>query len=205
MTRFPFSPGVFGRNIYVWNLSCRNIIQCIDLGEDSLPLSVKFLHNRNAAEGYVSCALSGVIYRFYKCQASVCASGEPRPGASGGPAGRVGGHRGGSARAARVPRAERLLGGGRGDSHPRQGGEELDHAQDARLVWPPWHPVRGDPRGLLGGAGGCAPPELELLPRGSSGAACSVLQPSSWTSSSPRMTGSCTSATGGTETSASTS
>ncbi|KAK2525085.1 hypothetical protein Q9233_009132 [Columba guinea] len=62
--------GVFGRNIYVWNLSCRRVIQCIDLGEDSLPLSVKFLHNRNAAEGYVSCALSGVIYRFCKCQAS---------------------------------------------------------------------------------------------------------------------------------------
>ncbi|XP_065713754.2 methanethiol oxidase-like [Patagioenas fasciata] len=63
-----YKKGVFGRHIYVWNLSCRNIIQCIDLGEDSLPLSVKFLHNRNAAEGYVSCALSGVIYRFYKCQ-----------------------------------------------------------------------------------------------------------------------------------------
>jgi len=35
-----------------------------------LPLSVKFLHNPDAAEGYVSCALSGIIYRFYKCEAS---------------------------------------------------------------------------------------------------------------------------------------
>uniref|UniRef100_A0A8C2TXC8 Methanethiol oxidase n=1 Tax=Coturnix japonica TaxID=93934 RepID=A0A8C2TXC8_COTJA len=39
--------GVFGRRLNVWNL-------------------VKFLHNPDAAEGYVSCALSGIIYRFYK-------------------------------------------------------------------------------------------------------------------------------------------
>ncbi|KAM4644299.1 methanethiol oxidase-like [Amazona ochrocephala] len=62
--------GVYGRRLNVWNLSCRTLTQCFDLGEDSLPLSVKFLHNPDAAEGYVSCALSGVIYRFYKCEAS---------------------------------------------------------------------------------------------------------------------------------------
>ncbi|NWI96651.1 SBP1 oxidase, partial [Pitta sordida] len=60
--------GVFGRRLNVWNLSCRTLTQCFDLGEDSLPASVKFLHNPDAAEGYVSCALSGVIYRFYKCE-----------------------------------------------------------------------------------------------------------------------------------------
>ncbi|XP_010182066.1 PREDICTED: selenium-binding protein 1-like, partial [Mesitornis unicolor] len=60
--------GVFGRRLNFWNLSCRTLTQCFDLGEDSLPLSVKFLHNPDAAEGYVSCALSGVIYRFYKCE-----------------------------------------------------------------------------------------------------------------------------------------
>ncbi|NWS18167.1 SBP1 oxidase, partial [Pachyramphus minor] len=60
--------GVFGRRLNVWNLSCRSLTQCFDLGEDSLPLSVKFLHNPEAAEGYVACALSGVIYRFYKCE-----------------------------------------------------------------------------------------------------------------------------------------
>ncbi|KAK4807629.1 hypothetical protein QYF61_015975 [Mycteria americana] len=63
--------GVFGRHLNVWNLSCRTLTQCFDLGEDSLPLSVKFLHNPDAAEGYVSCALSGVVYRFYKCEASI--------------------------------------------------------------------------------------------------------------------------------------
>ncbi|XP_050186435.1 methanethiol oxidase-like [Myiozetetes cayanensis] len=60
--------GVFGRRLNVWNLSCRSLTQCFDLGEDSLPLTVKFLHNPDAAEGYVACALSGVIYRFYKCE-----------------------------------------------------------------------------------------------------------------------------------------
>lgn len=228
VTRFSFSSGIFGRHIYVWDLSCRSIIQCIDLGEDSLPLSVKFLHNPNAAEGYVSCALSGVIYRFYKCEASACATGEPRAGDSGGTAGGLWGHRGGSARAARVPRAERQLGRGRGDSHPGQGGDGLDHAQDARLVWPRWGRPR-PPGAVCGGTrGGCwqglgaaHPPGWSRCPgaalpgwghgaqtsgqaRGS-GAACSVPQPSSWTSSSPGMTSSCTSATGGTETSASTS
>ncbi|POI20670.1 hypothetical protein CIB84_015582, partial [Bambusicola thoracicus] len=66
--------GVYGRRLNVWNLSCRTLTQCFDLGEDSLPLSVKFLHNPDAAEGYVSCALSGIIYRFYKCEASAAES-----------------------------------------------------------------------------------------------------------------------------------
>ncbi|NWS77992.1 SBP1 oxidase, partial [Crotophaga sulcirostris] len=61
-----FKKGVFGRRLNVWNLSCRTLTQCFDLGEDSLPLSVKFLHNPDAAEGYVACALSGVVYRIFK-------------------------------------------------------------------------------------------------------------------------------------------
>ncbi|NXQ20109.1 SBP1 oxidase, partial [Peucedramus taeniatus] len=62
--------GVFGRRLNVWNLSCRSLTQCFDLGEDSLPLSVRFLHCPEAAEGYVGCALSGAIFRLYKsCEA----------------------------------------------------------------------------------------------------------------------------------------
>ncbi|KAM9368348.1 methanethiol oxidase-like, partial [Phaethornis superciliosus] len=60
--------GVYGRRLNVWNLSCRSLTQCFDLGEDSLPISVKFLHNPDAAEGFVACALSGVVYRIYKCE-----------------------------------------------------------------------------------------------------------------------------------------
>ncbi|NXY12164.1 SBP1 oxidase, partial [Pteruthius melanotis] len=70
----PFPPcpaGVFGRRLNVWNLSCRSLSQCFDLGEDSLPLNVRFLHNPDAAEGYVACALSGAVFRFYKsCEAN---------------------------------------------------------------------------------------------------------------------------------------
>ncbi|NXE03378.1 SBP1 oxidase, partial [Chaetorhynchus papuensis] len=63
--------GIYGRRLNVWNLSCRSLTQCFDLGEDSLPLNVRFLHNPDAAEGYVACALSGVVFRFYKsCEAN---------------------------------------------------------------------------------------------------------------------------------------
>lgn len=81
-SRLSSSSGVFGRRLNVWNLSCRTLTQCFDLGEDSLPLSVKFLHNPNAAEGYVSCALSGIIYRFYKacCEASILRAATRNPG-----------------------------------------------------------------------------------------------------------------------------
>ncbi|RMC22793.1 hypothetical protein DUI87_00192 [Hirundo rustica rustica] len=44
------------------------------LGEDSLPLSVRSLHSPDAAEGYVGCALSGAIFRFYRaCEATFIA------------------------------------------------------------------------------------------------------------------------------------
>ncbi|XP_077645467.1 methanethiol oxidase-like [Lonchura striata] len=56
--------GLFGRRLNVWNLSCRSLTQCFDLGEDSLPLTVRFLHSPEAAEGYVGCALSGAIFRL---------------------------------------------------------------------------------------------------------------------------------------------
>ncbi|NWV25131.1 SBP1 oxidase, partial [Origma solitaria] len=66
--------GVFGRRLNVWNLSCRSLTQCFDLGEDSLPLTVRFLHNPEAAEAYVGCALSGAIFRFFKsCEANAWA------------------------------------------------------------------------------------------------------------------------------------
>ncbi|NXI05617.1 SBP1 oxidase, partial [Pachycephala philippinensis] len=53
--------GIFGRRLNVWNLSCRSLTQCFDLGEDSLPQNVRFLHNPDAAEGYVACVLSGAV------------------------------------------------------------------------------------------------------------------------------------------------
>lgn len=91
----------------MWNLSCRSLTQCFDLGEDSLPLTVRFLHNPDAAEGYVGCALSGVVFRFYKsCEASA-GSG---PGAAGGP-GRAGARGGGGGGAGKGRVRSQSLGG----------------------------------------------------------------------------------------------
>lgn len=128
---FSFSSGVFGRRLNVWNLSCRTLTQCFDLGEDSLPLSVKFLHNPDAAEGYVSCALSGIIYRFYKCEASAAESARRES-----PDGELGAE----SKECQpccwsqqcVSCTERQLGSGGGHPDTSQGRVGMDSAQDAR-------------------------------------------------------------------------
>uniref|UniRef100_A0A452GKE4 Methanethiol oxidase n=1 Tax=Gopherus agassizii TaxID=38772 RepID=A0A452GKE4_9SAUR len=56
----------YGRHINVWDWTTHVFTQSIDLGEDSIPLEIRFLHNPDAAEGYVGCALSSAIHRFYK-------------------------------------------------------------------------------------------------------------------------------------------
>ncbi|XP_050785802.1 methanethiol oxidase-like isoform X6 [Gopherus flavomarginatus] len=58
--------GSYGRHINVWDWTTHVFTQSIDLGEDSIPLEIRFLHNPDAAEGYVGCALSSAIHRFYK-------------------------------------------------------------------------------------------------------------------------------------------
>ena len=43
------------------------MIQRIDLGPDGqIPLEVRFLHDPNESQGYVGCALSSTVFRFYK-------------------------------------------------------------------------------------------------------------------------------------------
>ncbi|KAI4793377.1 hypothetical protein KUCAC02_032764 [Chaenocephalus aceratus] len=42
-------------------------LQTLDLGEDgAIPLELRFLHDPDATEGYVGCALKGSVFRFYK-------------------------------------------------------------------------------------------------------------------------------------------
>lgn len=51
----------------MWDWTERKVIQDIDLGEEGLiPLELRFLHDPNATEGYVSAALSSNVIRFYK-------------------------------------------------------------------------------------------------------------------------------------------
>ncbi|XP_077176415.1 methanethiol oxidase-like [Paroedura picta] len=60
--------GRYGRRLNVWDWTTHGLLQSIDLGEDSAPLEVQFLHNPNAACGMVTCALQGSVYHFYKTQ-----------------------------------------------------------------------------------------------------------------------------------------
>nr|DBA13845.1 TPA: hypothetical protein GDO54_004879 [Pyxicephalus adspersus] len=59
--------GLYGHEIHVWDWTKHTRIQTLDLGEDGMiPLEIRFLHNPDAAEGFVGCALSSSIFRFYK-------------------------------------------------------------------------------------------------------------------------------------------
>ncbi|KFP89655.1 Selenium-binding protein 1-A, partial [Apaloderma vittatum] len=64
----PDPPGHYGRRINVWDWSTHTYVQAIDLGKGSIPLEIRFLHNPDAAEGFVGCALSGAVHRFYKTE-----------------------------------------------------------------------------------------------------------------------------------------
>ncbi|EEC13351.1 selenium-binding protein, putative, partial [Ixodes scapularis] len=59
--------GLYGSSLVVWDWMYRNKLQTLDLGEEGLlPLEVRFLHDPDAAEGYVGCALGGTVFRFFK-------------------------------------------------------------------------------------------------------------------------------------------
>lgn len=58
--------GRYGSRLYVWDWAKRTIVQTMDLGQGSIPLEVRFLHDPDAAEGFVGCALSSEIVRFWR-------------------------------------------------------------------------------------------------------------------------------------------
>ncbi|XP_074385786.1 methanethiol oxidase isoform X1 [Zonotrichia albicollis] len=58
--------GHYGRHINVWDWRERRLVQELDLGVGSIPLEIRFLHDPSAAQGFVGCALSGDIRRFYR-------------------------------------------------------------------------------------------------------------------------------------------
>ncbi|XP_073465260.1 methanethiol oxidase-like isoform X2 [Aquarana catesbeiana] len=59
--------GHYGQSLHVWDWTKRTRIQTLDLGVDGLiPLEIRFLHNPDAAQGFVGCALGSSIFRFYK-------------------------------------------------------------------------------------------------------------------------------------------
>lgn len=60
--------GRYGRRLNVWDWTTHTYVQAIDVGEDAAPLEIRFLHNPDAAEGFVGCTISSAIHRFYKTE-----------------------------------------------------------------------------------------------------------------------------------------
>lgn len=73
-----FVPGHYGQCLHVWDWTTHKRLQTIDLGEEgAIPLEVRFLHDPEAPEGYVGCALQGTVFRFYKTSVSTTAQPSP--------------------------------------------------------------------------------------------------------------------------------
>ncbi|XP_069796296.1 methanethiol oxidase [Narcine bancroftii] len=61
--------GHYGHCLHVWDWTKHTRTQTIDLGKDGyVPLEIRFLHDPKAAEGFVGCALSSCVFRFYKTE-----------------------------------------------------------------------------------------------------------------------------------------
>lgn len=62
-----FFSGKYGTALNFWNWQDKEFIKRLDLGPNGMiPLEVRFLHNPDESQGYVGCALSGTVFRFYK-------------------------------------------------------------------------------------------------------------------------------------------
>ncbi|KAK9138478.1 hypothetical protein Sjap_009072 [Stephania japonica] len=61
------SDGLYGRHLYVYSWPDGELKQTMDLGNTGLiPLEIRFLHNPARDIGYVGCALSSTMVRFFK-------------------------------------------------------------------------------------------------------------------------------------------
>lgn len=59
--------GLYGRHLFVFNWPDGTLKQTLDLGNTGIiPLEVRFLHNPDKAIGFVGCALTSTIVRFFK-------------------------------------------------------------------------------------------------------------------------------------------
>jgi methanethiol oxidase len=59
--------GRYGQRLHFWNLAERRLEQTLDLGEAGLvPLEVRWLHDPEAAQGFVGAALASNIFRFHR-------------------------------------------------------------------------------------------------------------------------------------------
>lgn len=59
-------PGLYGSHLHVWDWQRHEMVQTLTLQDGLIPLEIRFLHNPDATQGFVGCALSSNIQRFYK-------------------------------------------------------------------------------------------------------------------------------------------
>jgi methanethiol oxidase len=66
--------GRYGSRLHFWNLDERRVEQTLDLGETGLiPLEIRWLHDPDAAEGFVGAALSSTMWHFHRDNGSYTA------------------------------------------------------------------------------------------------------------------------------------
>ncbi|XP_026543736.1 methanethiol oxidase-like [Notechis scutatus] len=58
--------GRYGRRLNLWDWTTHCLVQSFDLGEDSSPFQIRFLHNPDAPHGFVSCALDGALHHIFR-------------------------------------------------------------------------------------------------------------------------------------------
>ncbi|XP_017798648.1 PREDICTED: selenium-binding protein 1-A isoform X2 [Habropoda laboriosa] len=60
-------PAIYGRSLNFYSWTERKLKQVVNLGNDGIaPLEVRFLHDPKASVGFVGCAVSSNVYKFYK-------------------------------------------------------------------------------------------------------------------------------------------
>ncbi|XP_076757261.1 methanethiol oxidase [Xylocopa sonorina] len=63
----PGDPVRYGRSLNFYSWSKKTLQQTINLGDDGIsPLEIRFLHDPKAAVGFVGCAVTSSIYKFFK-------------------------------------------------------------------------------------------------------------------------------------------
>ncbi|XP_070353011.1 methanethiol oxidase isoform X1 [Equus asinus] len=58
--------GLYGKHLHVWDWQRHEIVQTLLMPDGHIPLEIRFLHDPAASQGFVGCALSSTIQRFYK-------------------------------------------------------------------------------------------------------------------------------------------
>ncbi|XP_043464022.1 methanethiol oxidase [Leptopilina heterotoma] len=60
-------PTLYGQSLNIYSWKDQKLLQVLDLGKDGVaPLETRFLHEPTSCEGYVGCAVSSSVFRFFK-------------------------------------------------------------------------------------------------------------------------------------------